>query len=85
MLAFPPGRILDEMSEARDIGSNETAPQGSDDVVDAPPKTRRCAIPGCPTTLSVYNHGYLCFVHSNQKAAQTLTRFPYRPERHYSD
>jgi len=73
------------MSEARDTESSETAPQGSEDATSIPRKVRRCAMPGCPTTLSVYNHGYLCFVHSNQKAAQTLTRFPYRPERHYSE
>jgi hypothetical protein len=73
------------MSEAGNIGSNETPPQEPEVGGDDGPKARRCAIPGCPTTLSVYNHGYLCFVHSNQKAAQTLTRFPYRPERHYSE
>ena len=48
-------------------------------------KERRCAMPGCPTTLSVYNHGYLCFMHQSEKAAQALTRFPYRQGRSYSD
>jgi hypothetical protein len=72
------------MSDAGTPEPNEAHEQGSEDVLNAEPKARRCAMPGCPTTLSVYNHGYLCFVHSNQKAAQTLTRFPYRPERHFS-
>ena len=47
-------------------------------------KERCCAMPGCPTTLSVYNHGYLCFMHQSEKAAQAIARFPYRPGR-YSD
>ena len=73
------------MNDATNAEPAEILTHASDDTLNDQPKTRRCAIPGCPTTLSVYNHGYLCFVHSNQKAAQTLTRFPYRPERHFSD
>ena len=77
--------MLCEMSDAGAAEPNEAPEPGADDALSAEPKApKRCAMPGCPTTLSVYNHGYLCFVHSNQKAAQTLTRFPYRPERHYS-
>ena len=73
------------MTDASTADPDEAPAPDPDDALAAARKARRCAMPGCPTTLSVYNHGYLCFVHSNQKAAQTLTRFPYRPERHYSE
>ncbi len=73
------------MEDANPVEPNDAQAATVQDDVASAPKARRCAMPGCPTTLSVYNHGYLCFVHSNQKAAQTLTRFPYRPERHYSE
>ena len=33
---------------------------------------RRCALPGCPTTLSVYNSDHLCFMH-----ADVRTRAPF--------
>jgi hypothetical protein len=73
------------MRDTSAVEPSETEPQGLADASTPETKAKRCAMPGCPTTLSVYNHGHLCFVHSNQKAAQTLTRFPYRPERHYSE
>jgi hypothetical protein len=77
--------ILSEMSDESNTDPSEAQVPDPEDASTAVRKTRRCAMPGCLTTLSTYNHGYLCFVHSNQKAAQTLTRFPYRPERHYSE
>ena len=33
---------------------------------------RRCAAPGCPTVLSVYNSDHLCFTH-----ADVRTRAPF--------
>jgi hypothetical protein len=33
---------------------------------------RRCAAPGCPTVLSVYNSDHLCFTH-----ADVVTRAPF--------
>jgi len=83
--AVVPAPILSEMSDATRTEPDENLAPDADDILAAARKARRCTMPGCPTTLSVYNHGHLCFVHSNQKAAQTLTRFPYRPERHFSD
>jgi hypothetical protein len=70
---------------ADDAQPSSTEPLASTDPLAAIRKERRCAIPRCPTTLSVYNHGYLCYVHSSQKAAQALARYPYRQGRGYSD
>lgn len=72
------------MKDASPSGTDEAQPSQPDPLA-AVRKERRCAMPGCPTTLSVYNHGYLCFMHSSEKAAQALARFPYRQGRHYSD
>jgi hypothetical protein len=73
------------MKDANPVEPNDAQATALEEDAAPGPKARKCAMPGCPTTLSVYNHGHLCFMHSNQRAAQTLTRFPYRPERHYSE
>jgi hypothetical protein len=35
---------------------------------------RRCAAPGCPTVLSVYNSDHLCFTHADEKTRAPFER-----------
>ena len=35
---------------------------------------RRCAAPGCPTVLSVYNSDHLCFAHADVKTRAPFER-----------